>query len=198
MIQLNYMKVKELDIILTVKEVIRNRRSIKLFNGKPVSKEALLTIFDDAKWAPNHGNRQPWRIVLTTEDGLQRLNTVIRDVVVPNWEELSVEELAKKMVKFTTPGAVAFVIMPEDLRQKERLEDFAAASSFIQNIQLLAWDEGIGCCWKTPGWLEKPEFLNKLDVEAGERPIAMLQFGYFDTIPAEKPKKSIEEFVTFF
>lgn len=183
---------------LSVKQAIRERRSIKLFNGEPVNKEEVLAIFEEAKWAPNHGNRQPWRVVLAVDEGLQKLADVIREFVVPNWKELSEEEVSKKMAKFTTPGAVAFIIMPQDLRQKERLEDYAAASSFIQNVQLLAWDEGIGTCWKTPGWLEKPEFLKALGVEAGERPISMLQFGHFDAIPNDKPKKSVEEFVTFF
>lgn len=184
---------------LTVKEAITQRRSIKFFNGQPVDAQDILAIVDDAKWAPNHGNRQPWRIVLATGEGLVKLNEeVIKGLAVPNWKDLSQEDIATKMLKFTTAGAVAFVIMPEDLRQKERLEDYAATSSFIQNIQLLAWDFGIGTCWKTPGWLDRPEFLQLLDVKVGERPIAMLQFGYFDSIPKEKPKKSVEEFVTFF
>lgn len=184
---------------LLVKEAILQRRSIKLFNGQPVDVEDLVEIFDDAKWAPNHGNRQPWRVILAANEGLTKLNdTVIKELVVPNWNQLSEEEIATKMMKFTTPGAVAFVVMPEDLRQKERLEDYAAVSSFIQNAQLLAWDHGIGACWKTPGWLDKPEFLKALNIEAGERPIAMLQFGYFDVIPKEKPKKSAEEFITLF
>lgn len=184
---------------LTVKEAILQRRSIKLFNGQPVDTQDILDIFDDAKWAPNHGNRQPWRVVLAAGEGLKKLNDeVIRQLAVPNWKDLSADEIATKMMKFTTPGAVAIVIMPEDLRQKERLEDYAAVSSFIQNAQLLAWDHGIGACWKTPGWLDRPDFLEALNIKAGERPIAMLQFGYFDTIPNEKPKKSAEEFVTFF
>lgn len=184
---------------LSVREAILQRRSIKLFNGQPVDVQDILAIFDDAKWAPNHGNRQPWRVVLATGEGLVKLNdTVIKELAVPNWKTLSAEEIETKMMKFLTPGAVAFVIMPEDLRQKERLEDYAAASSFIQNTQLLAWDKGIGTCWKTPGWLDKPEFLQALQIAAGERPIAMLQFGYFDTIPKEKPKKEVGEFVSFF
>lgn len=183
---------------LSVKEAILQRRSIKLFNGQPVDSQDILEIFDSAKWAPNHGNRQPWRVVLASGDALEKLNAEIKELVVPNWKTLSTDEVDSKMMKFTTAGAVAFVIVPEDLRQKERLEDFAAASSFIQNAQLLAWDRGIGACWKTPGWLDKPEFLQVLNMEAGERPIAMLQFGYFDMIPKEKPKKDVEEFVTFF
>lgn len=43
---------------LSVKQAIRERRSIKLFNGEPVNKEEVLAIFEEAKWAPNHGNRR--------------------------------------------------------------------------------------------------------------------------------------------
>ena len=183
---------------LTVKEAIRGRRSIKLFNGQPVDREDLIEIINTAVWAPNHGNRQPWRIILACDAGLDAVKELIREYAVPDWKELSEEVLAKKMQKFATPGAYAFVIVPQDVRQKERYEDFAAASSFIQNIQLLAWDEGIGACWKTPNWIDHPKFRTSLGVKPEERIISMLQFGYFDTIPQEKPRKSAEEIVTFF
>lgn len=183
---------------LSVRDAILQRRSIKLFNGQPVDIQDILAIFEDAKWAPNHGNRQPWRVVLGAGEGFEKMITVIKELAFPNWKELPTEEVAKKMLKFTTAGAIAFVMIPEDLRQKERLEDYAATSSFLQNVQLLAWDKGIGTCWKTPGWLDKPEFITALGLQPGERSIAMLQFGYFDTIPKAKPKKSVDEFLTLF
>ncbi len=102
------------------------------------------------------------------------------------------------MKKFVTPGAYAFVIVSEDVRQKERLEDYAATSSYIQNAQLLAWDLGIGACWKTPPFIDAPKFREALGVNNGERIISMLQFGYFDEMPKARSRKSVEEFVTFF
>ena len=183
---------------LSVEEAIRGRRSIKMFNGQPVDREDLMEIIDIAVWAPNHCNRQPWRIVLASGSELDELKDLIREYAVPDWKELSEEVLAKKMQKFVTPGAYAFVIVPQDVRQKERYEDFAAASGFIQNIQLLAWDRGIGACWKTPNWIDNPKFRDALGVKPEERIISMLQFGYFDTIPKEKPRKSAEEIVTNF
>lgn len=182
---------------LTVREAVVSRRSIKLFNGQPVSKEDILTIIEDATWAPNHGNREPWRFVVAVEDNLPAVLNVIRDVTIPSWSELSAEELAKQMTKFTAAGAYVFIIMPEDRRQKERLEDFAAAATLIQNMQLLAWDKGIGSCWKTPPLIENPVFNEKLGVKPGERIIAMLQLGYYDAAPKGKERKSIDQIVTF-
>lgn len=183
---------------LSVRDAILQRRSIKSFNGQPVERETLMTVLDDAKWAPNHGNREPWRLVVACGKELEELHIVLREFGVAKWKDLSEEELAKQMKKFVTPGAYAFVVVSEDVRQKERLEDYAAVSSYIQNAQLLAWDLGIGACWKTPPFIDAPKFREALGVKQGERIISMLQFGYFDEMPKARPRKSVEEFVTFF
>jgi nitroreductase len=183
---------------LSVREAILQRRSVKNFNGQPVERETLMTVLEDAKWAPNHGNREPWRVVAACGKELADLHTVLREFGVAKWKDLSEDELAKQMKKFTAPGAYAFVIVPEDVRQKERLEDYAAASAYIQNAQLLAWDLGIGSCWKTPPFLDAPKFREALGVKPGERIISMLQLGYFDEMPKARPRKEVEEFVTFF
>jgi len=186
------------DQSLTVRQAIVQRRSIKNFNGQPVDRETLLTVLEDAKWAPNHGSREPWRLVVACGKELFELHDLLREFGVPKWKELNEEELAKNMKKFTAPGAYAFVVVPEDVRQKERLEDYAAGSAFIQNAQLLAWDLGIGSCWKTPPFIDAPKFRDAMGIKQGERIISMLQFGYFDEMPKARQRKDADEFITFF
>lgn len=183
---------------LTVRDAIIQRRSIKLFNGQPVDREELLSIMDDAVWAPNHQLRQPWRFIVACGKELDDLYSVLKEFALPKWKELSEEDLEKQMKKFTTPGGYVFVVVPEDARQKERLEDYAAASMLVQNIQLLAWDRGIGSCWKTPGFLDNPLFRKELGIQPGERIISMLQVGYFDEMPKPRDRKGVEDLVTIF
>jgi len=183
---------------LSVRDAIITRRSIKNFNGQPVDPENIAEMLEDAAWAPNHGNRNPWRFVVAADKGYVKFLDILREYGVPKWKELSEENLEKQMKKFTGPGAVVFVIVPEDPRQKERLEDYAAASMFVQNIMLLAWDKGIGTCWKTPGFLDNPKFRVELGVKPGERIISMLQFGYYDERPKAGPRKPLEEIVTYY
>ena len=83
-----------------------------------MNREDLLAIIDDAVWAPNHGNREPWRLVVACGKELDDLHNLLRDLTIPKWQELSSEDLAKQMTKFTLPGGYAFVIVPEDARQK--------------------------------------------------------------------------------
>ncbi|WP_313894201.1 nitroreductase [Psychrobacillus sp.] len=187
-----------MDQSLTIREAIIQRRSIKAFNGQPVERETLLSILGDAVWAPNHQLREPWRFVIACGKELEALHDVLKEFAIPKWKELSEEDLEKQMKKFTTPGGYVFVVVPEDARQKERLEDYASASMLIQNAQLLAWDRGIGSCWKTPGFLDNPKFRDAMGVKQGERIISMFQVGYFDEMPKPKVRKSIDELVTVF
>ena len=105
---------------LSVRNAIISRRSIKNFNGQPVDPENIAEILEDATWAPNHGNRNPWRFVVAADKAYVKFLDVLRDYGVAKWQDLTEEDLYKQMKKFTGPGAVAFVIVPEDARQKER------------------------------------------------------------------------------
>lgn len=183
---------------LSVREAIVTRRSIKNFNGQPIEPEIIPEIIEDAVWAPNHGNRNPWRLIVAADEQYTQLLEVLKEFGVANWKQLSDEDLEKQMKKFSTASAAVFVIVPEDVRQKERLEDYAAASILMQNMQLLAWDRGIGTCWKTPPFIDNPKFRECLNVQAGERIIGMLQFGYFDMLPKATPRKTNEEIITYF
>lgn len=183
---------------LSVREAIVQRRSIKLFNRQPVDRDDLMEILSEASWAPNHKNREPWRFIVAVGEGLTKWQEVIKDFNMSKWKDLSPQALETQMKKLLGPGAVVFVIVPEDVRQKERLEDYAAASAFIQNAQLLAWDRGIGSCWKTPAYIEDPKIREVLGVHPGERIISLLQFGYFDVVPKGKERTPIQEKTTFF
>lgn len=183
---------------LTVRDAIIQRRSVKSFTDQPIQQEEIIRILEDATWAPNHGNRNPWRFIVATGEANETLVDVIKEFAVPNWKQLDEETLAKQLHKFRSIGGVAFVIVPEDVRQKERLEDFGAASALIQNAQLLALDRGIGSCWKTPPFLDHPKFRERLGVQSGERVISMLQFGYAAVESKAKERVAIDELITIF
>lgn len=188
----------EIGVLHVLKTIIQERRSIKRFNGKPVALSDVSAVLEGASWAPNHGCREPWRFVVAAEAGLEAMRNTLKECTIPKWNQLSEEELKQKTAGFGLPGAFVFVIVPEDPRQKERLEDFSAASALIQNAQLLAWEQGIGTCWKTPAWIDAPKFRQALDVKPGERILAMLQFGYYDELPKAKERTPIEEKITYF
>ena len=53
-------------------KLIKTRRSIRLFQDKPVPEELLLQAVETATWAPNGGNAQNWRFLIITDKKLIR------------------------------------------------------------------------------------------------------------------------------
>jgi len=45
---------------MEVKEVVTKRKSIRAFEPKPVHKDVLEAVMEQALWAPSWGNTQPW------------------------------------------------------------------------------------------------------------------------------------------
>ena len=49
---------------MDIVEVIKNRRSIRAFVARDVSKEDVWRFVDAARWAPSAGNVQPWEFII--------------------------------------------------------------------------------------------------------------------------------------
>ena len=48
-------------------EVIRNRRSDRHFDGRPVAQTDIDLLIEAFRWAPSSSNRQPWRLIFATD-----------------------------------------------------------------------------------------------------------------------------------
>jgi nitroreductase len=49
---------------MNMEESVLNRRSVRSFLPKPVSRDVITGIMEKARWAPSWGNTQPWEIVV--------------------------------------------------------------------------------------------------------------------------------------
>ncbi|MBS4206537.1 nitroreductase [Bacillus sp. FJAT-50079] len=168
----------------TITDVIKERTSVKTgYIDKEISQELVLSLLDDAVWAPTHGLREPWRFIFVAGD---RKEAFIEAVL--QCHDKARHEAVRS--KFADVPAFLVVVMNEDPRQKVREEDFAATSCMLQNFQLLAWEQDLGVVWKTPNHIYDPKFRESLGVQAGEKIVGVLNIGYFDKeIVAKKVRK---------
>ncbi|MFS0643871.1 nitroreductase [Siminovitchia sp. 179-K 8D1 HS] len=175
----------------SIAEIIRERTSIKKgFINKEISREQILSLLEDAVWAPNHGVREPWRFIFISGERKEAFIEEVLTCVEPAKHESTRSKLGEV-------PAMLVAVVNDDPRQKIREEDVAATSCLLQNFQLLAWEREIGVCWKTPAYIHDPRLRSALGVEPGEKIIGLMQVGYFDketvakrsrnrTNPAEK------------
>jgi len=181
---------KNMTTYTSIANVIKERRSVRTFTDKAVDKELLIELLNDATWAPNHKHREPRNCKLYIGEGRQKLV----DAVLNSFTE---EERAKRgkilSDRFLSTPAQIVVYINEDPRQIQRDEDYAATCAFMQNFQLLAWERGLGCVWKSGGLNYNPLFIEGLGLTRGQRIVGILHLGYFDKAPEGKARTPITE-----
>ncbi len=82
-----------------------DRWSPRAFSSEPVSEEAILSLFEAARWAPSSGNEQPWTYIYSsTADEHQRLLSLL-DASNQRWaSHAPVLAFAVARLKWTKTG----------------------------------------------------------------------------------------------
>jgi nitroreductase len=160
-------------INMELSKVIENRRSIRNYKSTPVPKEKIDKILESARIAPSASNRQPWHfIVVQDKDAIKKLAKSDWAADAP----LMIVGLAD------TEGSPNWC-----------LNDLGIA---IEHMVLTASDLGLGTCWM--GQTGREDLIRELlDVPEKFRPVALLTVGESDESPKAKPRKSIDEIVSW-
>ncbi len=142
--------------------------------------DKLEELLDIAVWAPNHNLREPWRFIAYTGDGKRSFS----DAVLATFSKDELEKYGEQRERnYLRIPLHLLIVMPEDPRQKQWDEDYAAVCCLIQNLQLAAWEQGIGMVWKSNPYMYHPGFRDSVGVKPGEKIAAVLHIGYPRIIP---------------
>lgn len=187
------LEAKEIQQTGSMAELIKARRSVRLFKSDPVSMELLVDLLNIAAWAPNHGAREPWRFIVYKDEAKETLATAM----VATYSPEDKEKYGKnKSAYFKQVPLHLLVVMSEDSRQKQWDEDYAAVCAWIQTFQLAAWEQALGVVWKTNNFIYNPGFREAVGVQPGEKIVGLLHIGYPEQIPAPRPRTDATKFLT--
>ena len=166
-----------------VSTLIRKRRSVfpKAYNGKPINREIIEEVLENANWAPTHKLTEPWRFKVLVSGGLERLSTYMSTYYKNNTPEDSFSEVKFNKRKNNPLKAACIIAICMKRDEEERVpewEELAAVACAVQNMYLTCAAHGIGCYWSTPkSALHADEFLG---LEEGERCLGLFYMGYHD------------------
>lgn len=162
--------------------LIRERRSIKGdYTDQPVTEETVLQLLDDAVWAPTHGMRQPWRFIFAGPEDKANFAKKVASTYPKEIQE-------NREAYLNEPNAILVVIMDAPDHEKQWDENFGAAASLIHNFSLLAWEKGLGVCWKTNPHIYDPAVKQLLGVGEQEKIVGFLHLGYFSQAPEKRDR----------
>jgi nitroreductase len=165
----------------SVSELIKNRRATppRLFAKKEIQKEVIDQLLENANWAPNHKNTEPWRFKVYTGEAKAKLTvdtlTVLKDKQAGGYSVAS-----EKMEKFKStmervPCVIAIVLQRDPANRLSEWEELAAVSMAVQNMWLTATEMGLGAFWATPGFVEL--FDDVLGIQTGQKCLGFFYVG---------------------
>ena len=164
-------------------EVIKNRVSVRGYNGKKVSDEDVQEVLEVMQLAPNAGHKQAYRIrVLKDEAEIARIG-----------------KGAGQEERFAGATAlIVFFAVPEESGERfgERgrglycVQDATLACAYAQ---LGAAAIGVSSLWV--GSFDEEDLMNMFDLgeDAGVLPVAITLLGYVDEKPERSGRKDLKD-----
>ena len=140
-----------------VNRLIRERRSVfpKEYSGEKVDDAIILQMLENANWAPSHKLTEPWRFVVFSDQGLQKLASFqascYQQVTRANGTYREDRYLALLSKPLLSSHVVSIGLKRDDRKSLPEIEEAGAVFCAVQNMYLTATAYGIGCYLTTGG-----------------------------------------------
>ena len=190
---------------MNVMEAIAERKSIRKFEDRPISQEAIEKILLAGTLAPSGKNKQPWKfyvvqgekhaeMIQTMQKGMDRL----KEMGIPT-------NSAKYTIRWMTQAPVTiFVFNPTGKSPFEQRDlnnpftdivDIQSIGAAIQNMLLAATELGLGSLWICDVFAAYDELCKWLGAEG--QMIAAISIGFPAQSPEPRPRKSVGEVTVY-
>jgi nitroreductase len=181
---------------------LKDRRTCRVYDGRPVSKAIVESMLEAARWAPNHRLTNPWRFIVVEKGGAARRK--VADMVY-DWtyenvknptEERRVQSAQAAKQEILDAPALIYVYTAPGRDAEETEENYAAACCAIQNMQLAAYANGVAIGWSTGKPLKPAGITATVGAKPEWRAVGALFCGY----PAQhmdQQRKPVSEVTTW-
>jgi nitroreductase len=175
---------------MDVLEAILKRHSQDKVKPDALPKELIQRLLDAGNQAPNHYKVRPWRFVVLTGTGRNKLGEVMAASQKARKPDLPEEAYVKtRALPLRAPVVIAVGVDKPTEEKVLEIENICAAAAACQNILLAAQAEGLASKWRTGEWARDAKVKEFLGFSPDQHLIAFLYIGYpeFTSEPAQRP-----------
>ncbi len=164
---------------MELKKSIKERRTIRRFRNQKIPREVVIKLIDYAQWAPSACNLQLWRFIAIDNDDIK--------------EEIVAKAGSNRLL--AEAPLVIVVLYQKGFRESKKAH-IQSAGAAIQNILLVAHEEGIGGVWLA-GIANTEKIKEILRISEHFEVIACLGLGYPDETSEPPPRKAHSDILSF-
>ncbi|NBP70297.1 MAG: nitroreductase [Cytophagia bacterium] len=146
-----------------INNLLRNRRSVfpKEYTGERVDDAIIKQMLENANWAPTHKLTEPWRFVVYTGTGIQRLADFQSELYKKVSSAKGTFDPEKynglKSKPLQSSHIIAIGMKRDEKKAVPEIEEVASVYMAVQNMHLTAWAYKVGCYLSTGGVTFYPE-----------------------------------------
>jgi nitroreductase len=199
---------------------MRTAGTTRRFLSDPVPEATLHRVLDNARFAPNGGNRQGWHVIVVTDPATRR---ALHELYQPPWHAYLGERYG--LAPGTRPGAEhpaplrrsmefaeqlyevpVHLLVTVDLRAlavtdrnlpRQSIVGGGSVYPFVQNLLLGLRQEGLGAALTTLLIPNEPKVKELLAIPDEHALAALVAVGYpAGPLPTRLKRKAVEEFAT--
>lgn len=166
----------------------RERRSVfpkQFFPGEKVPDLIVKQALENARWAPNHGQTEPWHFVVFTGEGLKKLAAFQSELYKTAAGDDYKEDKYKKLQE--QPLMASHIIsigMKRSGGKIPEIEEIEAVACAVQNIYLTINAYGYGGYWTTGGITYLPQAKHFFGLGPNDK---LLGFFYVGVVAVPSP-----------
>jgi len=166
---------------MNVVEAIEKRRSVRVYQNKPLPEEKLRIVLEAARLAPSARNSQSYKFIVVKDQQLRK-------------------KLAEKATSESFIGGAPVIIVAVALDPEYVMPggvpahpvDIAIA---LDHMTLVAVEEGLGTCWI--GAFYQDQVKQILSIPEKYKVVVLLPLGYLAEGPKRKVRKPLKELVCY-
>ena len=179
---------------MDILEAIHSRHMQAKVKQDVVPRELVEKLLSAAVQAPNHYKVRPWRFVVLTGKGLDKLGDVFAASLHDQKPDLPQEALDKtRAFPHRAPLVIAVGVDKPSEEKVLEIENIVAVAAACQNLLLAAHAEGLGVKWRTGEWANDVKVKEFLGFSADQHLIAFLYVGYPESAVEYEPRPSFED-----
>ena len=177
-------------------ELIRTRRSVftaQLEPGRVIPDDVIWQLLENANWAPSHKRTEPWRFIVFSGAGRQKLADfqaeLYQQTAGPKFSEGKYEKL------LTAPLHCSHVIALALHRHAglPEIEEVEAVACAVQNLALSAHAYGLGGYWGSGGITYTEEAKAFFGLGADDKLLGFFQLGYVRATPPAGQRGPVQD-----
>jgi Nitroreductase len=189
---------------------IKNRRSVRMFNDKPVSDHDLRVILKAANQAPSAHNQQSWKFIILKGDKRNELANLVNSKAAEFTRPSSVLlRMASRSIvsapvvigvantgELISRGSELFKVDKSTSKDFFRIMEIQSSAAAVENLLIAATSIGLASVWLGVLVLIKNDVLRFMGEPEGEF-MAVIPVGYADKVSQAPTKQPLEEVVKY-